>query len=150
MAATTGNAIKALIEAAGLGVTVYRDQAPKVAMPYVTVFEAITVTPEEAFNPRDDPEGHVTEEVQVDVWQQRRNADTLAITESYTLPDAVCLALSGGLLTALPTYGGHMRLIGRTRQLEDEGTVIHDVLTVEVRRTLVRVGEVRDGGYGGY
>lgn len=139
MAATTGNAVKALIEAAGLGVTVYRDEAvPAAAMPYVTVFEAISVNPEAAFNAYDDPEGHVTEQVQVDVWQQRRNPTTNAITESYTLPDAVCRALAGKRLTALPTYGGHMQLVGRTRLLEDEGQTIHDALTVEVRRTLAR------------
>lgn len=139
MSATSGGAIKALLEAAGLGIAVYRDQAPEdVAFPYVTVFEAISVTPEPAFSAFDDSEGHVAEQVQVDVWQQRRNPTTNAVTESYTLPDAVSRALSGGRLTSLPTYGGHMRLIGRTRQLEDEGTVIHDAITIEIRRTLAR------------
>lgn len=138
MAATTGGAIKALIEAAGLGIAVYRDSAPTGAvLPYVTVFEAISMAPDQAFNAFDDPEGHVTEEVQVDIWQQSRNPDTLAKTESYTLPDAVCLALTGAVLTTLATYGGHVRMTGRTRLVEDDGT-IHDVVTVEVARTLAR------------
>lgn len=139
MSATTGNAIKALVEAAGLGVTVYRDEAPPgAAFPYVVVSEAITVNPETAFNPRDDAEHHVTEQVQVSLWQQRRNPTTNAITESYTLPDALCALFSGGRLTTLPTYGGHTRVLGRTRLFEDEGKTIHDPIDIEVRRTLAR------------
>jgi hypothetical protein len=151
VSATTATAIKALLEAAGLGITFYRDEAPPAAsMPYGVVSEAITVNSEPAFSAFDDPEGHVAEQVQIDVWQQRRNPTTNAITESYTLPDATYLALHGECLTTLPTYGGHMRVLGRTRLLEDEGQTIHDAITVEVRRTLLRVGAVRDGGYGGY
>jgi len=139
MSATTATAIKAFIEAAGLGVTVYRDQAPTGAtFPYVVVSEAITVNAETAFNPRDDPEHHVTEQVQVSLWQQRRNPATLAITESYTLPDAICALFMGGRLTTLPTYGGHVRVLGRTRLFEDEDSILHDPITVEVRRTLAR------------
>lgn len=139
MSATTGAAFKALIEAGGLGVSVYRDQAPpRTALPYVTVSEAIVVTAEPAFNPRDDPEHHVAEQVQIDVWQQYRNPTTNAVTESFTLPDAVCALVSGGRLTTLPTYGGHTRMLGRTRLFEDEGTVVHDAITAEVRRTLAR------------
>jgi hypothetical protein len=139
VSATTGAALKAMIEAGGLGVSVYRDEAPPgTALPYITVSEAITVNPELAFNPRDDAAGHVAEQVQIDVWQQRRNPTTNAITESYTLPDAVCALVSGGKLTTLPTYGGHIRMLGRSRLIEEEGTVAHDAITAEVRRTLAR------------
>lgn len=139
MAASTAGALKAFLEAQGLGISVYRDRAPEgPTFPYATVHEAISVSPEPAFNADDDPQGHVTEQAQVSIWQRSRNPDTLAKTESYTLPDAICLALTGAVLTALPTYGGHVRVQGRTRLLEDEGTTIHDAVTVEVRRTLAR------------
>lgn len=139
MSASTGGAIKALLEAAGLGVPVYRDSAPPSAgLPYIVVHECITLAPELAFNPRSDAAGHVIEEVQVSVWQRRRDPTTSAISESYTLPDAVCAALHGARLTTLPTYGGHTRMTGRTRLFEDDGSVIHDPITIEVRRTLAR------------
>lgn len=139
MSASTGGAIKAKLEAAGLGVPVYRDSAPPAAaMPYIVVHECITLSPDRAFNPRDDAAAHVTEEVQVSVWQQRRDPTTSAVTESYTLPDAVCAALHGSRLPTLPTYGGHTRMTGRTRIFEDDGTVIHDPISIEVRRTLAR------------
>jgi hypothetical protein len=139
MAASTAGALKAFLEAQGLGISVYRDQAPEgPTFPYVTVHEAISVSPEPAFNSNDDAEGHVIEQVQVSIWQRSRHPDTLAKTESYTLPDAICLALTGARLTAMPTYGGHVRVQGRTRLPEDEGTIIHDAVTIEVRRTLAR------------
>lgn len=139
MSATTGGATKALLEAAGLGVSVFRDTAPPdQALPYITVHEAISITSAAAFPTFDDPEHHVTEEVQVDVWQQWRNPSTRAVTESYTLPDAVTAALVGGRLTTLPTYGGHLRLGGRQRLVEEDSNVVHDAITVEVARTLAR------------
>lgn len=139
MSATTATAMKALIEAAGLSITVYRDEAPtSAAFPYVVVSEGITVNAESAFNPRDDAEGHVSEQVQVSLYMLRRNATTNAITESYTLPDAITAALHGKRLTTLPTYGGHMRVLGRTRLFEDEDSIVHVPITVEVRRTLAR------------
>jgi hypothetical protein len=138
MAATTANAVKALIEAGGLGLTAYRDEAPDVALPYCVIFEAISVVPEPAFSQYDDPDGHVTEQVQVSMFQQRRHPTTNAVTETYTLPDALCALLGGGRLTVLPNYGGHVQLVARSRTLEDERTVAHDALTIEVRRTLAR------------
>lgn len=139
MAATTANALKAHLEAQGLGITFYRDEAPPgTALPYGIITEAVTVTPETAFNPRDDAEGHVSEQAQVSIFQRRRHPTTNAITESYTVVDATCRALHGARLTAMPTYGGHCRVVGRTRLLEDEETVVHDPITVEVRRTLAR------------
>lgn len=139
MAASTAGAIKALLESAGLGIPFYRDAAPPgQALPYGTITEAISITSDAAFSSLDDPAHHVTEEVQVDVWQQWRSPTTRALTESYTLPDAVTLALEGGLLTALPTYGGHVTLAGRQRLIEADNNIIHDSITVEIRRTLAR------------
>lgn len=138
MANSTSGAVKALLEAAGLGISVYRDTAPPdQALPYVTVQEGISFADEPAFSAYDDPAHHVTEEVQVDVWQQWRSA-TRALTESYTLADAVALTLEGALLTTLPTYGGHVVLTGRQRLVEEDNNIVHDSITVELRRTLAR------------
>lgn len=139
MAASSSGAIKALLESAGLGISVYRDTAPPdQGLPYVTVQEGISLVPEPAFSVFDDAAHHVTEEVQVNVWQQWRNPSTRAVTESYTLPDAVTAVLVGGLLTALPTYGGHMLFGSRQRLVEEDANVVHDSITVEIKRTLTR------------
>lgn len=139
MSASTAGAIKALLEAAGLGISVYRDTAPQgQALPYVTVQEGISFTDEPAFSAYDDPEHHVVEEVQVNVWQLWRNTTTRAVQESYTLADAVTAALEGAQLSTLPTFGGLMALASRQRLVEEDNNIIHDAITVEVRRTLSR------------
>ena len=138
MAATTAGALKAYLEAQGLGVTVFRDRAREdQAFPYLTVTEGIAVTPEETFNAFDDEDGHVVELAQVDVWQTWRNDDR-TIAESYTLADAVALALNGAILTTLPNYVGAARVASVVRLLEVEENVVHHAVTVEVRRTLAR------------
>lgn len=140
MAANTANAIKAYIETLGLGVSVYRDRAPiNIAPPYITVVEAISVTPERAFNSFDDAEKHVVELAQVDVWQAWHDASGYGIAESYTLADAVAKALDGALPTSPPTRVMGMRLTGMVRLLEPEQNIVHHALTVEVRRTLTAV-----------
>lgn len=149
MAATTGGALKALLEAAGLGISVFRDRAPEgrtlvnaagTATPYVTVFEGVSVVPDPAFNSFDDDEHHVIELAQVDVWQQWRDPQTGAVTESYTLPAAVAAALNGARLSAAPTHvSGVVLRDGPRRLLELEENVVHHAITVEVRRTLTAV-----------
>jgi hypothetical protein len=143
MAASTAGALKAYLEAQGLGVSVYRDTAPETAsLPYITVTESISVTPDAAFNAFDDPQGHVREVVQVDIWQQWRDPDTNALVESYSLPDAVTLALTGSRLSSAPTPTPGVTLQGVRRLLEppDEPSVVHHAITVELRRQLSRTG----------
>lgn len=139
MSASTSGAIKARLEGAGLGVSVYRDRAPEGAtLPYLTVSEALFVTPERAFNQWDDPEGHVSERVQVDVWQQAREHDSRAVTENYELPDAVMRALRAAGLPSAPTHVSGVRVASRARLYEAKANLVHDALTVEVRRVLQR------------
>ena len=149
MAANTANAIKAYLEAQGLGVSVYRDlQPPDTALPFITVFENIGMAPEPAFNSFDDSEKHVRELVQVDVWQMWRDT-TGEIQESYTLPDAVVKALMGARLSAGPTHVAGVNVVGMVRTLGEPGDVgpfgqplqgkVRHAITVEVRRTLTAV-----------
>src|SRR5687768_1064682 len=104
MAASTAGAIKAYIEGLGLGVPAYRDDKPPGQEPdYIEVHEDISTVPDGLFNAFDDPEGHVSELVQVDYYQRRRNPVTGAAVESYTIPDALTKALNGCRLPAAPT-----------------------------------------------
>lgn len=140
MSANTANAIKAYIETLGLGVSVYRDRAPNnIAPPYITVIEGISITSDPAFNAFDDPEKHVVELAQVDVWQAWHDAAGTGVVESYTLADAVAKALDGGLPTSPPTRVMGMRLTGMVRLLDPDQNIVHHALTVEVRRTLTAV-----------
>lgn len=136
MAATSSAAIKAHLEAQGLGISVHRDTAPKDATyPYVTVQEAISVTPDLHGDNGADPS--VAEQVQVDVWQRWKDAASGSVTESYTLPDAVAEALSGAVLTSV----GSRHVYGVTfdfsvRFLERETNTVHHAVTCTVRRDL--------------
>ncbi len=139
MAATTAGAVKALLEAQGLGVSVFRDQKPadQNLDTWISVQEDISTVPDGAFNAYDDPDGHVSELVQVDIWQQARNPTTRAVTESYTLVDAVMKALHGVKLPAAPKNVSGAQVVDRTRLLEPENNIVHTALTVQVRRVLV-------------
>lgn len=140
MAASTSGAIKALLEAAGLGISVYRDQAPSgQALPYVTVSERITLT--KSLAGRGDfgdasADTVVEEQVQVDVWQRWKDPVSGAIAESYTLADAVAAALDGAQLTAAPKLVNGVRLTTAVRFIEEDTNVVHDAITVVVHRRL--------------
>lgn len=139
MSASTSGAIKALLEGAGLGVAIFRDRAPEGAQrPYVTVSEALFVTPEPAFSQFDDPEGHVNERVQVGIWQDARSNATRGVTEDYSLPDAVMLALKAAGLPSAPTQVSGVRVASRARLYEAKSNVVHDAVTVNVHRVLQR------------
>lgn len=140
MSNSTGNAIKALIESFGLGVSVYRDRAPsEVQPPYVTVVEAISVVSDPRFNSFDDSDHHVTELAQVDVWQPWKTADRDGIAETYTLADAIAAGLDGVRLADSPNHVAGMRLTGMVRLLEPDDNVVHHSITVELRRTMTRL-----------
>lgn len=140
MSANSANAIKALIEGLGLSVTVYRDRAPTTAIPpYVTVTEAISITADPHFNSFDDPDHHVVELAQVDVWQPWRDASGNGIVETYTLADAIARGLDGARLDTAPNRVSGMRLTEMVRLLEPSRNLVHHAITVELRRTLSRV-----------
>lgn len=115
MAATISNAIKALVEAAGLGLSGVRDEtSPGRAYPFVKIQEGLDVGPEFEANP-DSGDYGVTELVQVDLLMQKQSPMTHAQTESTTLPDALHQVLHGGTLETAPKRVYGMRVIGRTR-----------------------------------
>lgn len=138
MAASSAGAIKAYIESLGLGVPAYRDDRPEgQEVPYIAISEDISTVPDGGWNAHDDPEGHVTELVQVDYYQRRRNPVTGVVAESYTVPDALMKALHGCRLPGAPKAVSGCLVVGRVRLLERENNIVHTALTVEVRRVLV-------------
>lgn len=139
MSATSAGAIKAYIETLGLGLPVFRDRAPdNQALPYITITEAISIVPEPAFNSYDDPDGHVRELAQVDLWQQWRHEGG-GVAENYSLPDALTKALDGRRTTTAPTWVGGMTVTGVVRLLELDINTVHVAITVEIRRTLTPI-----------
>lgn len=137
MAATTAGALKALIEAAGLGIPAYRDEAPDDAPErYVVVYEGISTTPDPSNNRYDDDK-QVREQAQVTVWQRWRDLATKAVVESYTLAPALEALLDGAELPSSPTRNWAVLLRGTVRFPPNRDTnQVQTVLTVELVRDL--------------
>ena len=147
MAASTTGALKAFIEAQGLGISVYRDQAPSgTARPYITVTEAIAITPDLL---EDASAGSAVEEVSIDIWMDWKNVTSGVVNgvapggllESYTLVSAVMQSLIGARLSTAPTtvYGVVIKRAGpRIVEMDENsaGGIVHHVLQVEIFRNL--------------
>lgn len=137
MAATSAGALKTLIEAGGLSLAAYRDEAPPDTVPpYVTVNESVALVPDLA-NARYDragtsPTGRET--VQVSLWQRWRSPETGGVGESYTLPDALAELLDGAMLTAAPKHVWGVHLVSVSRLIETDTNLVHHALTIEVVR----------------
>ena len=141
MSASTSGAIKAYIESLHLNVAVHQAgaQPANLGLPYVLIGEAFNITPERAFNQLDDPEGHVAELVQLDLWERWRDKPGGAREESYTLKDALLLGLKGAHLTGAPNHVSGIVIQGAHRLPPDQKTnLVHTVITLEVRRVLAR------------
>lgn len=134
MAATTAGAVKAVVEAAGLGVSAYRNAAPDgTAMPYVTVQDEVALSPL-ADGPYDRGVTHnVREVVQVDVWQTWRTASGKP-AEDYALPAAIRRALHGASLPPAPGRVYGCRVTGSVRLVEPDTNVVHHALTLTIDR----------------
>lgn len=140
MSATTAGALKAFLEGLGLGIEAHRDIAPSAAtLPYVTIREQVSMEPEIAFNQASDEDGHVREQVQLDLWQQWRDPSTKAKTEDPELPDAVVDALRNVVLETSPTRSMPIRVTSCIRLFEQDANLVHHAITVEVPRTLTRL-----------
>lgn len=88
--------------------------------------------------------------VQVNLFMQLHSPNTSAVTESYTLPDALHRALNGGRLPTAPTKVYGMKVVGRTRVLgmtrpkhvspnapaRLPNGLVHHAITVQVKRNL--------------
>lgn len=138
MAATTAGAVKALLEAQGLGISVHRDQAPdNQTLPYVSVTESVSLTPDQGGDLGDTrATRYVTELVQVDLWQHWRDPSSGAMSESYTLPSAIVAALQGASLPTAPTRVYGVTVDSVVRLLERDTNLTHHAITVRVRRAL--------------
>lgn len=133
MAASSAGAVKAKIEGGGLSLSAFRDEAPEgQSYPYATIREAISVVGE--FNPLSDNPPHVSELVQVDLWQQWRHPTTRAVTESYTLAPALFALLHGTRLPAAPKFTYQVSVESMVRMLERNDNLVHHALTLRIRR----------------
>lgn len=134
MAASLSGALKQVIEAAGLGLTVFRDDAGKAEglVRYVTISEAVSITTERLSSDHaDDP---VTELVQVDLWQPWGAPPRTGPTENYAIPGQLHRVLHGALLTSAPTLVRSCTVDDVVRLLERDENTVHHAYTVRVRR----------------
>lgn len=138
MAATSAGALKAHIESLGLGLPAYRDRAPQdAALPYAVIREAVTATVRRHGDFGDiNASRAVTEEVQIDLWQQARDPESNAVTESYTLPSAVFRNLHGARLPAAPTHVHGVKVLGMTRFPDPDARLVRHLITVQLDRAL--------------
>lgn len=137
MAATTGTALKALIEAAGLGVSAYRDRpSDDTALPYVTIAEELSLIPDGDDGRYDPDVSHsANETVQVDLWQRYLN-DAGTVVEDSALVRGLERALNGVPLLGHPTHAWGVTVDHTVRQLERGNNIVHHALTVIVKRDL--------------
>lgn len=140
MAASTSGALKALIEGAGLGIAAYRDEAPDAtALPYVTIFERIALVPNGIDGRYDRDSGPHTgnETVQVSLWEQWRDPTTRALSESYTLSDALVRLLDGAALPVAPRHVWGVKFLSSRRlPPELDANLVQTAMTIEVVRDI--------------
>lgn len=138
MSASTSGALKALIEAAGLGLTVDRDERSKTntSANWVTIDEMISSVPSRTINTPYDPLGPkvVSELVQVNLWQTWKGQDKNTL-ESAALARSLYHALDGARLATAPTHVWGVT-VRSSRRLppEQAANLVHTVITVEVIR----------------
>ena len=143
MPATVSGAVKAKVESLGLGLSCYRDAAPRLPgaqdeplpeLPYVSVREGIAATPDQDGAYDDDVAHTKAEQVQVDLWQRWRNPSTGKPEESYTLARDLELGLQGAQLVGLPFRVYGCRVLATARLLEPNDNVVHHVVTLMINR----------------
>ncbi|QXC59330.1 hypothetical protein KSP35_13050 [Aquihabitans sp. G128] len=135
MAASLTGALKALIEPAGLGLSVWRDDlatGQPTGPRYVTVAEGISTTTERLSGDHDgDP---VTELVQLDLWQPWRAKTDGDPAEDYALPRSLRTLLHGARLTAAPMIVRSCTVDDVVRLVEREANTVHHAFTLRLRR----------------
>lgn len=141
MSATTAGAIKAVVEAAGLRLAVYRGRAPEgTPLPYVTVQEGIGRAVLESGDVGDPgADLDVRELAQVDLWQARLGTDG-GRTEDYALPNSLVRALHGASLPNAPGRVYRTRVVDFVRLSPGPGVtddnLVRDTLTVALIRAV--------------
>lgn len=137
MAATTSGAVKAYVEGLGLGLPVYRDQAPQDApLPFVTVTEDVTTTLNRDGDLAGGGQQTVRELVQVSLWQTWRDSAG-RVAETYGLGPSLAARLRGAQLAPIGTPA--RRVYGVTdvslqRLLEEDANVVQHAITITIHR----------------
>jgi hypothetical protein len=132
--ASLGGAVKTAIEQAGLGLAAYRDRPPARAhLPYCVVLESVgdVVLPH---GDTDDPnrdDAH-RQELQVDLWQAKRDPATGANTEQYDLPQRLVFTLHGSRFPTSPVAVAGARVTGTTRLTDPDANLIHHIVSLVV------------------
>lgn len=135
MAASISGSLKALIEAAGLGLAVFRDDAGSAATgtAWVTVAEALSVTRDRLGD--EGAADALTELVQVDLWQPwRQDPVTGGPAEDYDLADQLFSVLHGAQLSDAPVLVRSCTVDSVVRLVERESNLVHHAFTVRLRR----------------
>lgn len=140
MAATSAGALKAYIERGGFGLQAFRSRPVADApLPYVTVQEALSVTPvaDGHGGARHGNRRSVTEQVQVSLWQRLRTDGALP-GEDYFLPAALEDYLDGATLPDAPTRVFGVTITQSNRQEDPNGVnVVQHAITVNIHRERV-------------
>lgn len=134
VAASLSGALKQHIEAAGLGLAVYRDDAgTNVTDPkWVTVSEGIALTTDRLGDDgADDP---VTELVQVDLFQPWRAGTDGGAAEDYTLADELHRSIHGAPLADAPMHVRSCKVDDVRRFVERDSNLVHHAFTLRIRR----------------
>lgn len=134
--ATVAGAVKTAVETAGLGLAAYRDRVPaQAALPYCLIHEGIGTTVM-MHGDTDDPnrDEALREQMQLDLWQAKRDPRTGATIERYDLPDRLIFALHGTLLPTSPTHVYGMRVLESRRLADPNDNLVHHALTLVIDR----------------
>lgn len=132
---TIGTALKELIETSGLNLKAYVDRAPDPdePLPYCTVHEGISVTPD---GRNDGGVGEtVSELVQVDLWEQW-TADDERPTDSPALVYDLMRMLHSANLPTAPNHVYGTIVQNRRRIFEPGRDRVHHAITLRVARQM--------------
>lgn len=141
--ASLAGGLKTVIEQAGLGLSAFRDRPPaRQHLPYCTINENVAQIPL-LHGDTDDPYADVAyrQEMQVDLWQARRDPITGQNAEQYDLPDRLTFAIATSRAPTSPTLVNGIRVTGVIRLADPDTNIIHHVISVTVdRRSQVSSG----------
>src|ERR1700694_3479502 len=136
---TLGGALKTFLEAQGLGLAVYTDRPPPrghVSHPYCIVTGDINLVLDKL---EDSAASTGAEEVQLDLYQQWRNAND-QVLESPTLADAITDSLEGSRIGATYGAGATAKIIyavlqrARRRLLNENERIVRHIYQLDVVR----------------
>ena len=134
MAASLGGSLKHLIEASGLGLPVYRDDAgAAVTGPvWVTVTEGFS-TNTVALGDAGDADA-ITDLLQADLWQPWRAKNPGDPAEDYTLADRLYGVIHGATLPNPPMLVRSCTVDSYPRFVERDSNLVHHAFTVRIAR----------------